>query len=207
MAQQVFPTKANLMNTKKSLELAKLGYDLMDRKRNILVREMMRLIDEAKEVQQAIGSVYADAYDALKRASLNLGDCSRFAGAIPVDDSVSLDYRSVMGVEVPTLEIHPRETDVRDFGFLATNSDFDEACRKFNEVKTLTVRLAQIENSVYRLADAVKKTQKRSNALNNIMIPRLSETVKFITEALDEKEREDFSRLKVTKHTKEKKQS
>ena len=207
MAQQVFPTKANLMNTKKSLELAKLGYDLMDRKRNILVREMMRLIDEAKVVQQAIGSVYADAYDALKRASLNLGDCSRFAGAIPVDDSVSLDYRSVMGVEVPTLEIHPRETDVRDFGFLATNSDFDEACRKFNEVKTLTVRLAQIENSVYRLADAVKKTQKRSNALNNIMIPRLSETVKFITEALDEKEREDFSRLKVTKRTKEKKQS
>ena len=206
MAQQVFPTKANLMNTKKSLELAKLGYDLMDRKRNILVREMMRLIEEAKEVQQAIGSVYADAYDALKRASLNLGDCSRFAGAIPVDDSVSLDYRSVMGVEVPTLEIHPRETDVRDFGFLATNSDFDEACRKFNEVKTLTVRLAQIENSVYRLADAVKKTQKRSNALNNIMIPRLSETVKYITDALDEKEREDFSRLKVTKRTKEKKE-
>lgn len=206
MAQQIFPTKANLMNTKKSLELAKLGYDLMDRKRNILVREMMRLIDEAKDVQQQIGEVYAGAYDALKKASLNLGDCSRFAGAIPVDDSVSLDYRSVMGVEVPTLEIHPRETDVRDFGFLATNSDFDEACRKFNEVKTLTVRLAQIENSVYRLADAVKKTQKRSNALNNIMIPRLSETVKYITDALDEKEREDFSRLKVTKRTKEKKE-
>ena len=206
MAQQIFPTKANLMNTKKSLELAKLGYDLMDRKRNILVREMMRLIDEAKDVQQQIGEVYAGAYDALKKASLNLGDCSRFAGAIQVDDSVSLDYRSVMGVEVPTLEIHPRETDVRDFGFLATNSDFDEACRSFNEVKTLTVRLAQIENSVYRLADAVKKTQKRSNALNNIMIPRLSETVKYITDALDEKEREDFSRLKVTKRTKEKKE-
>ena len=206
MAQQIFPTKANLMNTKKSLELAKLGYDLMDRKRNILVREMMRLIDEAKDVQQQIGEVYAGAYDALKKASLNLGDCSRFVGAIPVDDSVSLDYRSVMGVEVPTLEIHPRETDVRDFGFLATNSDFDEACRRFNEVKTLTVRLAQIENSVYRLADAVKKTQKRSNALNNIMIPRLSETVKYITDVLDEKEREDFSRLKVTKRTKEKKE-
>ena len=74
------------------------------------------------------------------------------------------------------------------------------------ESAQLTVRLAQIENSVYRLADAVKKTQKRSNALNNIMIPRLSETVKYITDALDEKEREDFSRLKVTKRTKEKKE-
>ena len=205
MAQQVFPTKANLMSTKKSLELAKLGYDLMDRKRNILVREMMKLIDEARQVQTEIGSIYEQAYAALKTASLNLGDCSRFAGAIPIDDSVTVDYRSVMGVEVPAVEIHPRKTDVRDFGFLATNSDFDVACRRFNEVKTLTVRLAQIESSVYRLADAVKKTQKRSNALNNIMIPRLSETVKFITEALDEKEREDFSRLKVTKRTKEKK--
>lgn len=202
---QVFPTKANLLNTKKSLELAKLGYDLMDRKRNILVREMMSLIDEAKQVQQQIGEVYSDAYSALKTASLNLGDCSRFAGAIPVDDSVSVDYRSVMGVEVPTVTIGDRQTDVRDFGFLATNSDFDEACLRFGEVKRLTVRLAQIESSVYRLADAVKKTQKRSNALNNIMIPRLTSTVKFITEALDEKEREDFSRLKVTKRFKEKK--
>ncbi len=202
---QVFPTKANLLNTKKSLELAKLGYDLMDRKRNILVREMMSLIDEAKQVQQQIGEVYAAAYSALKTASLNLGDCSRFAGAIPVDDSVSVDYRSVMGVEVPTVTIGDRQTDVRDFGFLATNSDFDEACLRFGEVKRLTVRLAQIESSVYRLADAVKKTQKRSNALNNIMIPRLTSTVKYITEALDEKEREDFSRLKVTKRFKEKK--
>ena len=203
---QVFPTKASLMNTKKSLELAKLGYDLMDRKRNILVREMMSLIDEARRIQTEIGAVYADAYTALKTALLNLGDCSRFAGAIPVDDSVSVDYRSVMGVEVPIVTIGDSETNVRNFGFLATNSDFDEACQRFNEVKKLTVQLAQIESSVYRLADAVKKTQKRSNALNHIMIPRLTSTVKFITEALDEKEREDFSRLKVTKRAKERKE-
>lgn len=199
---QIYPTKANLLNTKKSLELAKLGYDLMDRKRNILVREMMQLIDDARQVQQQIGEVYAAAYGALKTASLNLGDCARFAGAIPVDNTVTVDYRSVMGVEVPTVTIGSQITDVRNFGFLATNSDFDEACLRFNEVKLLTVQLAQIESSIYRLADAVKKTQKRSNALNNIMIPRLTETVKFITEALDEKEREDFSRLKVTKRFK-----
>ena len=202
MAQQIFPTKANLMNTKKSLELAKLGYDLMDRKRNILVREMMRLIDEAKDVQQQIGEVYAGAYDALKKASLNLGDCSRFAGAIPVDDSVSLDYRSVMGVELPTVQLKEQTVDVRAFGFLETNADFDEACRRFSEVKALTASLSEIESSICRLADAVKKTQKRSNALSNIMIPRFEATVKQISEALDEKEREDFSRLKVVKRQK-----
>ena len=69
-------------------------------------------------------------------------------------------------------------------------------------MKRLTAELAEIENSVCRLADAVKKTQKRSNALSNIMIPRFEQTVKYITDALEEKEREDFSRLKITKKNK-----
>ena len=200
---QVFPTKTNLISTKRSLALAKVGYDLMDRKRNILVREMMQMIDSAKEIQSDIGAVYEKAYAALKRANLTLGDCDRFARAVPVDDDLEIDCRSVMGVEIPTVRITPADCDVRNFGFEGTNSDFDEACRLFRQVKELTAKLAEIENSVCRLADAVEKTQKRSNALNNIMIPRLEETVKFITQALDEKEREEFSRLKVIKNFKE----
>ena len=202
---QVFPTKANLMSTKKSLELARLGYDLMDRKRNILVREMMGLIDEAKAVQESIGTVYEKAYAALRKASLTLGDCSRFAEAIPVSDDLKIDYRSVMGVEIPTVEVSEQVTDVSSFGFFQTNSDFDEACALFSKVKILTARHSEIENSVCRLADAVKKTQKRSNALSNIMIPRFEVTVKYITDALEEKEREDFSRLKITKKNKDNK--
>lgn len=199
---QVFPTKANLMSTKKSLELAKLGYDLMDRKRNILLREMMLLTDEAKEIQSQIGSVYQNAYKALKKASLALGDCSRFAAAVPVKDDITVDCRSVMGTEIPTVRLIESDTDVRNFGFLGTNRDFDEACRLFGEVKKLTVQLAEIESSVCRLADAVAKTQKRSNALGNIMIPRLEETVRYISADLDEKEREEFARLKVIKAVK-----
>ncbi|MBQ7598190.1 MAG: V-type ATP synthase subunit D [Clostridia bacterium] len=199
---QIVPTKANLMNTKKSLELAKLGYDLMDRKRNILVREMMQLIDKAKDVQSQIGETYAAAFDALKRATLNLGSLARFVSAVPVADDIEIDYRSVMGVELPTVQLKEQTVDVRAFGFLETNADFDEACRRFSEVKALTASLSEIESSICRLADAVKKTQKRSNALSNIMIPRFEATVKQISEALDEKEREDFSRLKVVKRQK-----
>ena len=199
---QIVPTKANLMNTKKSLELAKLGYDLMDRKRNILVREMMQLIDKAKDVQSQIGETYAAAFDALKRATLNLGSLARFVCAVPVADDIMIDYRSVMGVEIPTVQLQEQNVDIRAFGFLETNDDFDEACRRFSEVKALTASLAEIESSICRRADAVKKSQKRSNALSNIMIPRFEATVKQISEALDEKEREDFSRLKVVKRQK-----
>lgn len=203
MAQQVFPTKTNLINTKKSLELAKLGHDLMDRKRNILVNEMMQLVDKAKNVQESIGDVYERAYAALKKANLALGDCNRFAKSAAVSDDITIDYRSVMGVEIPTVELYDEKIDIRAFGFLETNRDFDEACRLFMQVKKLTAELAEYENSICRLADAVAKTQKRSNALGNIMIPKLEETVKYISSDLDEKEREEFARLKVIKKIKD----
>ena len=66
MAVQTVPTKGNLMNTKKSLALAKNGYELLDRKRNILIREMMTLIDHANAIQQKIDDAYAEAYTALQ---------------------------------------------------------------------------------------------------------------------------------------------
>ena len=201
MGSQVFPTKNNLMATKKSLSLANLGYDLMDRKRNILVREMMSLVDSSKTIQSDINAAYAQAYEALQQAHLTMGHCSEFAECIPVDDSLRISVRSVMGVELPTITIGEADRSFY-YGLDATNSMLDEAYIKFDEVKRLTIKLAEIESNVIRLADAIKKTQKRTNALSNIMIPKLTSTIKYISDALDEKEREDFSRLKVIKRQK-----
>ncbi|MEI6579188.1 MAG: V-type ATP synthase subunit D [Eubacteriales bacterium] len=202
MASQVFPTKNNLINTQKSLALARLGYDLMDRKRSILVREMMMMIDKANIIQAEISATYAEAYAALQRAHITLGVCRESAMTIPVDDGLEMDFRSVMGVELPTVTLKPRPTEIY-YGLDLTNSQLDDAYIKFNEVKRLTATLAEVESCVYRLADAIKKTKKRTNALDNVIIPRFKSTVKFITDALEEKDREDFSRLKVIKRNKE----
>lgn len=200
---QIFPTKANLMATQKSLSLAKLGYELMDRKRNILVREMMQLVDEAKEVESTINEAYKKAYASLQKANITLGRCSDYARTVPLDETLKVDYKSVMGVEIPQITLG--DQDMKNYyGFDTTNSYLDEAYFNFNEAKKLSVKLVETQTSIYRLADAIKKTQKRANALNNIMIPKFTQTVKFISEALDEKEREDFTRLKVVKSTKEK---
>ena len=200
MAVQTVPTKGNLMNTKKSLALARNGYELLDRKRNILIREMMTLIDHANALQEQIDSAYEQAYIALQTANITNGFCEDISNAIPVENGLSLDSRSVMGVEIPILVLAESErNDYLPYGPRTANSAVDKAYLLFTKVKTLTVELAEIENSVYRLADAVKKTQKRANALKNIMIPRFEETVKFISDALDEKDREEFSRLKVIK--------
>ena len=205
MAQQVFPTKSNLMATKRSLALATQGYDLMDRKRNILVREMMQLIDRAAGIQDRISAAYAEAYEALKKANIMLGSVGGYAAGVPVERGVQMSTRSVMGVELPVVTLGEEKLDMY-YGLNSTNSQLDEAYLSFAQVKRMTAELAEIENSVYRLADAIKKTQKRANALDNIMIPQFTETIKYITEALEEKEREDFSRLKVIKRQKEEKE-
>ena len=204
MAQQIFATKGNLIAYKKSLELARLGFDLLDRKRHILVREMMLLIDEAKDIQDKIDLAYKGAYNSLKMANMSLGSEANQKVVTDIDNSIEIDYRSVMGVEIPIIT---SEQQIPEAKYLMTdsNSMLDAAYISFHDVKLLTVRMAQIESSVYRLATAVSKTQKRANALKNIVIPKYESIVKFITESLEEKEREDFSRLKVIKAQKEKK--
>ena len=201
MAVQTVPTKGNLLATKKSLELSRTGFELLDRKRNILIREMMALIERASSIQEQIDTTYAQAYKALQMANISLGICHELSRPVPVDNNLSVAFRSVMGVEIPMVSLTEQNNPV-PYGLSSTNSMLDRAYERFNEVKRLTAELAEVENSVYRLADAIKKTQKRANALKNIMIPRFEETVKFITDALEEKEREEFSRLKVIKSQK-----
>ncbi len=199
MAQQVFPTKSNLMAQKRSLALAQQGYELMDRKRNILVREMMGLIDRAGAIQDKISEAYAEAYAALKKANITLGSVDEFARCVPVEEGLSMDYRSVMGVELPMVSLDPSAPPALYYGLESTNGVLDDAYFKFNEVKALTVELAEVESSVFRLAEQIRKTQKRANALSNVQIPQFRTNIRYIGDVLDEKEREEFSRLKVIK--------
>lgn len=202
MATAVSPTKANLMAAKKSLTLAETGYNLLDRKRNILIRETMGLIDSAKDIQQQIDQSFSEAYKALESANVTLGLCDDLASAIPIENGLSISSRSVMGVEIPTVSLEPTAQLKNYYGFYSTNSLLDEAYFKFDRVKKLTARLLEIENSVYRLATAISKTQKRANALKNIVIPRFKEQISTISESLEEKEMEEHSRLKIIKKQK-----
>ena len=165
----ITPTKGNLIAIQRSLELSTLGFELLDRKRNILIREMMLLVDKAKKLRGEISETYAQAYEALQKANMTLGVVEDIANTIPVDRGVSITYRSVMGVEIPHVQLEEQPLRM-NYGMVQTNS--------------------------------LRKTQRRANALENILIPRYRETAKFITAALEEKEREEFSRMKVIKATK-----
>lgn len=203
MAVSMAPTKGNLLAAKNTLRLSKQGYEMLDKKRNILIREMMTLIDEAKTVEANIESTFKAAYAALESANLMMG-CNTvydISHSQSIDEGVGINLRSVMGVELPMVTL--REEGAKPmYSFYSTGSAFDEAFCSFNKVKKLTARLAEIENSVYRLAVNIKKTQKRANALCNITIPMYEGIVKEIADALEEKDREEHTRMKKIKEKK-----
>lgn len=205
MAVNIAPTKSNLISAEGSLEFSQKGYELLDKKRNVLIKEMMGLIGRAKDIQDRINTTFSEAYEALEMANITEGISSLELIAKSIDEADDYDVvlRSVMGVEIPTIK-YKREKIKPNYSFYRTNNAFDIAVMKFQEVKYLTYELAEVENSVYRLAMEVKKTQKRTNALQNIQIPKYKEIVKYIEDILEEKEREDFFRLKVVKKKSEK---
>ena len=188
------------MLAKNSLALAKQGYELMDKKRNILIRELMNLIEEAKTIQTQIDTTFTEAYQALQQANIEVGIhyVQQIAQAIPVENGVRIKTRSIMGTEIPLVE-HEEEKRVPYYGFYNSSESVDAAREGFLKVKELTLKLSMVENSAYRLAMNIRKTQKRANALKNITIPSYTALVKDITNALDEKDREEFTRLKVVK--------
>ena len=126
------------------------------------------------------------------------------AYTVPIENSITIQTRSIMGTEIPHVKYVP-DAGKPTYAFSTTHESIDKAREAFRKVKDLTVKLSMVENAAYRLAGNIKKTQKRANALQNITIPMYSSLVYTITNALEEKEREEFTRLKVIKRMKEKK--
>ncbi|MCK4240413.1 MAG: V-type ATP synthase subunit D [Candidatus Atribacteria bacterium] len=203
MQENIAPTKANLMTAQVALDFSKKGYELLDKKRNVLIREMMSFMDRAKEIQQKMQEIFKKAYEALIMANITIGinEVNEVAESIPQATEFTILTQSVMGVEIPQIKYEKRELEPY-YSFYHTNTALDVALKEFHRVKYLLYELAEIEDSVYKLATEIKRTQKRTNALKNIQIPKYEALVKMISEMLEEKEREDFFRLKVLKKKK-----
>ena len=206
MNPNTFPTKGNLILAKNSLALASQGYELMDKKRNILLRELMGLIDQAKDIQSEIDSTFREAYQALQKANIELGIhyVQDIAASVPLEQSIRIKTRSIMGTEIPLVQSQSDWPNLT-YAFYSSSEALDRARMNFEKVKELTIKLSMVENSAYRLASSIRKTQKRANALKNITIPTYQNLVTTISNALEEKEREEFTRLKVIKRNMNKK--
>ncbi|MFC2149855.1 V-type ATP synthase subunit D [Candidatus Auribacterota bacterium] len=191
----VAPTKAKLIDLKESLEFAKVSHDLLERKREILILELINRIDILKGTIKKLESDLDEAYNHLARSAMDMGPhlLNQIAYSIPSDMDVRMVPASVMGVDVPVIEVEKLSYE-RRFGLFGTYSVLDEAAE-----------LAEIETTVYRIAAEFKKNQMRVNALENIFIPRCENTIRFIEDVLEERDREELYVIKKAKTNKEEK--
>ncbi len=191
-------TKGNLLASKESLRLATLGYDLMDRKHIILMQELSKIMDDVKALRQVIDASYERAYLALQRANISLGVIERISNITPIEEDIKIVYRSVMGIEIPKVSLEEKPVEV-PYALSVSNSRLDEVFIEMRQVKYHTVKLAELDNGMFRLAKAIEKSRKRANALSTIVIPELKVQIKVISDALEEKDREEFIRMKLVK--------
>lgn len=191
MIKKVSPTRVALLGLKKELKVAQKGHKLLKDKRDGLVKKFMSVIYEARDLRLSVESRLGQAFDSYIRASAMTPAPALNAAFLVPNAKVSLDVSvtSVMSVPIPEFVIS-KDGSAFSYGLLDTTGDLDNAIVRFDEVFVDIVRLAQLEKTAENLAEEIERTRRRVSALENIMIPDLKETIKFISMQLDERARD-----------------
>jgi V/A-type H+-transporting ATPase subunit D len=196
----IAPTRSNLIRVKKDLQFAREGYEILDRKREVLTTELVRVAHEAEVLQKEVWNLLTPAYRALEMAQLTMGSDHVEWAALAANKTVDvhLKFRGIMGVAIPVIEASGEPCEML-YSLGNTNAALDEASATFREVLIRIPQLSMLVTTVWRLAGELRKTQRRVNALQHIFIPNYEATVAFIVSSLEEREREEIFRLKWLK--------
>ena len=195
-------TKSNVLRFKEELDFAQEGYELLEQKREVLVMEVMLLIENFRQCKKEVEESLALAYESLKKAHIILGEkrVQKAALASVSTEDIRIQDRSIMGIIVPIIRFSHKKSCCNRYGFQDTSHCLDLTVSRFYSSLEKLAKLAQIEITLWRLVNELKKTQRRANALSNIFIPEYRNTIKYLEDSLEEKERETLFQLKRVKN-------
>lgn len=179
---------------------------MLDDKRDVLLKRLDEMIQQAGEAREQISEPLSDAYLALYDAYLKLGPLrlEGIAANTPPMVEADVTVRRIVDVDIPSLSMSEKELGMT-YGFADTNVAMDKAARQMRRVLPSIFKAAEFENAIFRLAKELEKTQHLLNALEYMIIPRYETSIRFIQQTLEEREREEFVRLKHVKKILERK--
>lgn len=194
------PTKSNLIQTKEQLAVAREGFELLEQKRDILVMELMRMVERVKLLEADLDKSMKKAYGSLKKMLLAVGreTAREVSAGISYDFAVNERHVRIAGLNLPTVEVRTPALSLK-YSFMNTFAYSDETMKEFLSYLSIIAEMAGIRTMAWRLAKEVKKTQRRVNALEKMVIPDSEETVNYIGSVLEEREREIFFIQKILK--------
>ncbi|MDR3114975.1 MAG: V-type ATP synthase subunit D [Treponema sp.] len=198
--ESIAPTKSNLIRVKERLATASEGYELLEQKREILVMELMQRVEQVKLLERDLDAQIARAYPALKRMLVVVGRerANRLSQNIRYQFELQEKKVGIAGMSLPGLEIHLPQVELK---YAPTNSfaECDETVVEFFKLLKIVTELAAVRTIAWRLAREVRKTQRRVNALEKMVIPIALETKGYIESALEERDRDAFFTSKLLK--------
>ncbi len=205
--QNVTATKIELIKYKRSSQVATMVQKILDDKRKVLLKNIEEMITEATKARGGIWDPLQDVYKSVNEAYLALGTntVESVAESAPAVMEVDVNLKRVVDVKIPTLNVTEKETKTMPYGLADTNSSIDRAAKQIKEMLPKICKAAEYENSIFSLAKALEKTQKLLNALENVIIPQYQQRIKYILATLEEREREEFVKLKKVKAAMERK--
>lgn len=198
--EQIAPTKSNLLRVKDRLAVAEEGHDLLNQKREILVMELMRNVERVKILERSLDERVATAYPALKRmlVTVGLNRADRLARTVRYRYDLREKREMIAGMDLPSLEVRLPAPELK---YSPANSfaECDETMLEFFELLKILTEMAAVRTVAWRLAREVRKTQRRVNALEKLVIPVARETKVYIEASLEERDRESFFTSKLLK--------
>ena len=206
--QNVTATKIELFRYKRSNQVASMVQKILDDKRKVLLKNIEEMITEAQKTRGGIWEPLQEIYQSVNESylSLGVGTVDSVAQSTPGVMEVDSDVKRVVDVTIPVLSVTEKDTKSIPYGFADTNASIDRGAKLIKDLLPKICKAAEFENSIFSLAKALEKTQKLLNALENVIIPQYKQRVRFILATLEEREREEFARLKKVKASMEKRQ-
>jgi len=207
MAEDVKPTRKNLMAIEDRIELSERGHDTLEQKRDGLIMEFMDILDQARDVRSGLSEDYEDAQEAIDIARAMDGDLEvrGAAAALETHPEITLQSHNIMGVVVPQIESSKvkKDLDERGYGVMGTSARIDEAADAYEELIESIILAAEVETAMKKMLHEIETTKRRVNALEFKLLPELKENQEYIEQKLEEQEREEIFRMKKIKDKKE----
>ncbi|HEX2013879.1 MAG TPA: V-type ATP synthase subunit D [Nitrososphaera sp.] len=195
-------TKIELIRIRRSMQVAKMVHKILDDKREVLLKKIDEMIEEANKAREDIWSPLGQIYTAVFNAYMSLGTMTleSISDSTPAIMETDVNVRRIVDVKIPTLSIKTKEAGHQlSYGFNETNATVDKAAKLIKNMLPNVCKAAEYENAIFSLAKELERTQKLLNALEYVIIPQYQDAIAFIRATLEEREREEFVRLKKVK--------
>ncbi len=208
MNNDAIASKANLIKAKDELKLLEVGLDILDKKRKALMNAHDSKIKDRDDLNIKVNETMAKVRHSFNKALASIGQekLENLAGLIPIDNSIKLSTSKFMQTDIAEIEFEEKKLTL-SYSFYQTNALLDKALIDFNKLRSDLFKLAELDSTINNLEIEIRKANKKVNSLEKIQIPNKTDLIKNISQSLEEKEREEFSKTKIVKRNKEKKSS